>query len=220
MNNNDHRFDTARGKESSPFERHTVDAPVDKPEKSMVEKGISVALRIVAFILLSAVLLYLVYTVVLHPIDKLKLKTLFAYSYTVECIVEPFYSGSYTTVSEVVRVYSDGVYKFHGNYYKENDGKIYKYNTGSGKWYEERSYDGFVISEHNDLFDKKYFKFDWTRLFTWKMVSSNGKKDVGIYLKHRFGKFTYEIENDYPPYKIIIDNFNYSFTPRPWEVKN
>ena len=218
MNNNDHRFDTGVGQQASPFEMPELDRlPVDRP-RSKIEKGISVVLRIVAFILIVSLLLYFLYSFLLHPIDKLKLKMLFAYSYTIRIRQSRFNMyGIYETVSDSVTVYFDGIYLDDGSYYKTQEDGLYRYNENNGEWIRTQSLDsddGF-IDGFDALLDKKNYEFNWNHLFTWKLYSQKG--DTGMILKHRFGKFTYELSNNS---EIVFEDFKYSYTPRPWDGKN
>ena len=210
MNNNDYRSDTGVDQQASPFEMPVLDRlPVDRP-RSKIEKGISVVLRIVAFILIVSLLLYFLYSFLLHPIDKLKLKMLFAYSYTVSIK----YAGH---GSANITVYFDGIYLNGGSYYKTQEDGLYRYNENNGEWILTQSLDsddGF-IDGFDGLLDKKNYEFNWNPLFTWKLYSPKG--DTGMILKHRFGKFTYELSNNL---EIVFEDFEYSYTPRPWDGKN
>lgn len=93
------------------------------------------ALAIVGWILLGALLLYLLFAIFVHPINKLKLRLFLGGSYEMQIAGQGMMS--YEVIGRI-RVDGDLIY-MSGTYYETDGNTIYEYKKVDGEWQKEKN---------------------------------------------------------------------------------
>ena len=183
------------------------------------ERTVSPLVRIIAIILLAALLIYLLYTLLVHPIDRLKLRLMFAKHCVIEVKARNYWGGGDS--SNILIVYLDQEVFAIGEgypdtknlkYYKLIDDVLYEYSEEAGEWYESYNNNGESDIFTEDMFDRKNYQKAMGHLFIWQY------KDTGITFHHRSGKFKF-MYSEYPYGDVTIEfkKISLKHLPTPFE---
>jgi len=193
--------------------RSGVDAP-PRPAPT-----VSPLVKILAIILLVGILLYFLYTILIHPIDKLNLKLMNAKHCVISVTVSNNWGGGdyrkilIVYLDQEIFAIGDGYPKTKNlKYYKVIDDELYQYSEAANEWYESFNNNGDSDIFTADMFERKNYKWAKGRLFVWQY------KDTEIFFKHRFGKFKFTY--NYDAYNDVIIEFKKISTkhlPTPWD---
>jgi hypothetical protein len=177
------------------------------------ERTVSPLVRILAIILLAALLIYFLYTIIVHPVDRLKLRLMLAKHCVIEIKVRDYWGGGDS--SKILIIYIDQEIFAMGDgypntrnlkYYKLIDDVLYEYSEEAGEWYESYNNNGDSDIFTEDMFVRKNYQWADGHLFAWRY------KGTDMILKCRFGKFKFEI--DYSGYDVTIEFKKIS----PWHL--
>ena len=121
--------------------------------------------------ILSILIILTVVYILLHPLDKLKLRYFLSRNCTIEVVSKttPHNSNSTYPYESNSKVLIDGDWiEANGKYYNLVDGKVYRYYKDMyGKWQKE-SYE-IDTSMSSKLLDKKNYVRDKKNPFVWKL---------------------------------------------------
>ena len=189
--------------------------------------------RIVLAVLVSAVFLYLIYALVVHPVDTLKLRVAFAENCTLTVQASALPRHVYATVvidGNVIAVTESLEYDKTVYYELEGD-RVYLYDHYFyGGWKKidlTQRYEAMDMEWEDNieigqiLMDRNNYERADGKLFVWRLKDSfhiDGLENIQI--QRRWGKIiiTADVEN-YPDihYKFTFDGFGVSKIERPWE---
>jgi hypothetical protein len=212
-------FDVSSRKANNPWEsvqgeRSNVDAP---PRKSLTDIPL---VRIIAIILLAAILIYFLYTVLLHPIHKLNLRLLFAKHCIIKVTATAYaFIGSKSEYYTLILYLDQNAFAIgegypnakNLKYYKLVGEELYTYNEESGEWYEADESDDEESLFADGMFKRKNYKWAKGKLFVWRY------KDSDMYFKHRFGKFTFTQKYGYGEVVLEFKRISMRHLEAPWE---
>ena len=196
------------------LERPDLDAPVRKSIMSIP------IVRFLAIVLLAALLLYLLYTVCVHPIHKLNLSLLLAKHCVIKVTVEtsPFYGNVYKTYTLIIYVDENAFAVGNGypdaknlKYYKLIDGELYAYNEASKQWYPSTDSGDADSTFSAEMFDRSNYKWAKGKLFVCQY------KDRDIFFEHRFGNYKFTYNYGYGDMVIEFKRIGITHLDTPWE---
>lgn len=176
-------------------DRRDTDAPV-RITRSAANIPIVKAL---AFILLVSLVLWLSYTLFVHPINKLNLQLWLSKNCTAEIYVQYIYDNYSVTGKGTVKIDEnlftvkiEDPFPQELTYYKSIDGELYSYSNESREWQKEDT-DGFDdYSFLPELFKRKNYERVKGKQATWRVKAG---VDVGrmedLEFRHRSGDFTF-----------------------------
>ncbi len=151
----------------------------EKSEETKENKKTPLWVKIIAIILLIALGLSLEYFLLLHPINKLKLRFLLYDNFTIEIIVPNV--GLYP---KKATIYVDGnIMLFNDTYYEIDDGEIYTYHKDfNGNWQKQKSED-FSASDNKEimykLFNRRNYKRSKDDLYSWVTKDNVDLGEIG-----------------------------------------
>ena len=161
-------------KESDAFDILKKEIPAQSESEGLnkPKKKLSKILPCLIGAICIVLILYLIYNIVVHPIDRLKAKIVVFDSYVITTRVQG--SNAYTTVQvDGNLIYADGVY------YELTDHEIYSYiKAENGQWYR---YIAWNLSNNVDtswvraILDKSNYNKE--QLF-WKPLEYNGDQNI------------------------------------------
>ena len=180
------------------------------------------AVRIVAIILLIALVLYCVFSIVVHPIYRLQLRLLTAKYYEIKIVSVYSYFNYFFRVSGTelmtIKVYADqNAFVISSDssdpdeYYKIVDDVLYKYNSGLKEWQKADADEQESSSFYAGLFDRSNYKYATDKLFAWRYLDSD------LYFRAVFGKFRFINENSYGKTNMTFKHFDATPHTPPWE---
>jgi hypothetical protein len=217
---------------------HRVGAPFPPGQEGPVfdrpirEKKHSRAIRIAVWVLLAALALYLLYAVLVHPINKVKLQFFLAQSGRISVAVQRGPASGEATVridGNLISITPEQ--GFAGTQYYEVDGEqLYYYRQGlNGEWdriaLEESilqigSGDGFAIKT-DALLDRSNYERVPGKLLVWRIrdgVDVGGIEDVELCRKNGKVTITASIASEYLSYiTLTFEYIGFTVVDPPWE---
>ena len=129
--------------------------------------------KIAPICILAILIIFLLVYVLLHPIDKIKLRYFFSRDFTIEVVSDISSSDSRFNASHEIRsrVLIDGDWiESDGEYYNLVDGELYRcYKDTSGKWQKQEHSGNISSSIGTMLFDKNNYERDKKNPFIWRL---------------------------------------------------
>ena len=193
-------------------------------ERKTLSRGEKLTIFIVVFALFISCLSY----ALVHPLDKLKMKTALTDSYTMRIVY--YVAGAYgaPTLTEVI-ILVDGEYIQVGSeYYRMSGDTLYKYEQDKkGEWYKKRvsdvAVDGMDLSFDDESFglggallDKDNYHKVKGSFFVWglnKSVRQELELPTTVTIERRAGKISIVIGSAY----ISMYKFGRTRITLPWE---
>ena len=175
--------------------------------------------RFVAIVLLALLLLYLLYAVFVHPIRKLTLRLFLSGNCEMTLRFEMEEGSYYYSDAAMIRV--DGNVIEVGaafpmtqdtDYYKLEDGVLYRYALGGFTEVSDGSFDGVGSSA---LFNRKNYEREG--LFVWRLKDGvDVGKRYNVRFRYKNGKPTFTWSEGYLDYTLTFDSFGKTPIDPPW----
>jgi hypothetical protein len=180
------------------------------------------------YILAILILLTVIY-ILLHPIDKIKLRHFITRSVTIETVSNKrplnnsYFVGPIVSESEI---HIDGDWiETDGKYYNLVNGEVYRYfKDSSGKWQKELYEIDIHSTTYAELLDKSNYERDKKNPFIWKLKEEACKEILGMdnaRIKRYHGSIAIVSEstrNTYTAEKFICFwGFGTTNVELPWE---
>lgn len=175
-------------------------------------------LRILLYVLLSAIIVSFVYSSAVHPLDKVKIKTFFTRNYTIEVVA----SGGYAGVNREYIRFDGNIIQIGFDYYEFDNGILYTYVKDSERrWKRVKSDDYNVKSSYNlgaKLLDSSNYELD--KLFVWKL-KDDVAKDIDelsrITVQRKAGKVSIVGYYSFVEVSLRFTSFGTTKITPPWK---
>ena len=124
--------------------------------------------------------------ILLHPIDKIKLRYFITQSFTIETISKRTiknygHTSKFYETSSEIHIDGDWV-EYNGQYYNLVNGEVYRcFKDSSGKWQKELYNTDVNSSTYAKLLDKSNYERDKKNPFVWKLKEDACKEIMGSY---------------------------------------
>lgn len=178
-------------------------------------------MRVVAILLLTVFGLFLLYSLFVHPVNKLKLRLLLTKNVTMK--IQASYGEQHETVivkvdGNLIAVGDSQFEPIHYTYYKIEQDTIYAYNEFTADWEPQDQSLLAGSEEFRQLFIADNYKRVKGRLRTWQLkedVRIDGMQNVRF--QRKAGKFTISYQNGLVSCSIVFEKFGRSSIALPGE---
>ncbi len=185
-------------------------------------------LGVVKWILLIVLVLGFVYTVLIHPVNKLKLRILLGDSYTMNLKAFNYNTFAWQSVGQI-KVDGNLIYiSYNGNriYYEVDGETIYEYKMIDGGWEKEKIDEQIIAFGDSEedavdlsvLLDRRNYRWAKEKLFVCRIKDG---VDIGQFDKVEFyrvgGKYEMKLYIDGNSATIVFEDIGKTQINPPWK---